>query len=140
MQSEKWIVFALLTLILVIASFNLTGALSMLVLEKQKDLSMLRSMGLKGIEIQTIVLLEGLLWSFVGCSLGLLLGGLIAWGQQQFGWVKLEGSFIIQSYPVQFVMSDVALIFLTVLSVGAIASLIPAIKSSKQTAPNQLKS
>jgi lipoprotein-releasing system permease protein len=140
MQSEKWIVFALLTLILVIASFNLTGALSMLVLEKQKDLSMLRSMGLKGIEIQTIVLLEGLLWSFVGCSLGLLLGGLIAWGQQQFGWVKLEGSFIIQSYPVQFVMSDVILIFITVLSVGAIASLIPAIKSSKQTAPNQLKS
>ena len=140
MQSEKWIVFALLTLILVIASFNLTGALSMLVLEKQKDLSMLRSMGLKGIEIQTIVLFEGLLWSFVGCSLGLLLGGLIAWGQQQFGWVKLEGSFIIQSYPVQFVMSDVALIFVTVLSVGAIASLIPAIKSSKQTAPNQLKS
>jgi lipoprotein-releasing system permease protein len=140
MQSEKWIVFALLTLILVIASFNLTGALSMLVLEKQKDLSMLRSMGLKGLEIQTIILLEGLLWSFVGCSLGLLMGGLIAWGQQQFGWVKLEGSFIIQSYPVKFVVSDVILILMTVLSVGAIASLIPAIKSSKQTAPNQLKS
>lgn len=140
MQSEKWIVFALLTLILVIASFNLTGALSMLVLEKQKDLSMLRSMGLKGLEIQTIILLEGLLWSFVGCSLGLLMGGLIAWGQQQFGWVKLEGSFIIQSYPVKFVVSDVILIFITVLSVGAIASLIPAFKSSKLTAPNNLKS
>lgn len=140
MQSEKWIVFALLTLILVIASFNLTGALSMLVLEKQKDLSMLRSMGLKGLEIQTIILLEGLLWSFVGCSLGLLMGGLIAWGQQQFGWVKLEGSFIIQSYPVKFVVGDVILIFMTVLSVGAIASLIPAFKSSKLTAPNNLKS
>lgn len=140
MQSEKWIVFALLTLILVIASFNLTGALSMLVLEKQKDLSMLRSMGLKGLEIQTIILLEGLLWSFVGCSLGLLMGGLIAWGQQQFGWVKLEGSFIIQSYPVKFVVGDVILIFITVLSVGAIASLIPAFKSSKLTAPNNLKS
>jgi ABC-type antimicrobial peptide transport system permease subunit len=68
------------------------------------------------------------------------MGGLIAWGQQQFGWVKLEGSFIIQSYPVKFVINDIVLIFMTVLSVGAIASLIPAFKSSKLTAPNNLKS
>lgn len=131
MRTEKWAVFAILVLVLLIASFNMVGALSMLVLEKQKDISILRAMGASPSAIRNVFIAEGVLWAFTGGLAGIILGGILCFLQQQFSLIKMQGSFIIEAYPVALQASDFALIICTVMLVGLLASLYPALKAKR---------
>lgn len=130
MKSEKWAVFMILTFILIIATFNIIGTLSMLVIEKKKDVVVLHSLGADRTFLRRIFLFEGLFINFVGCLTGMLIGLIICWGQQQYGWIKLSGSgsFVIESYPVQWQGLDFLYVFLTVSCIGWIAAWYPARK------------
>lgn len=127
MKSEKWAVFLILTFILIVASFNVIGSLTMLILDKQKDISILRSMGAKDAAIKQIFFFEGLLISLTGAAAGLLLGLLVCFLQQKFGLVKLQsgGSFIISAYPVKMMAADFIYVFITITLIGAAAAWLP---------------
>lgn len=130
MQIEKWIIFAILALIMVVASFNLVGALTMLVLEKQKDIHVLHAMGASGLTIQKIFLSLSLILSITGA----LIGGLIATGlillQDQFHFIKLQGaSFVIDYYPVKAVWTDYLAVIFLVIFIAILAGWIPARKA-----------
>jgi len=134
MKSEKWAIFLILTFILIIASFNIIGSLSMLIIEKKKDILTLRNMGANNRLIQRIFLVEGWLISVIGSITGLILGTLISWIQQQFGVIKLSGSgtFIIEAYPVRIQLVDIAMIWITVLLIGLIAARYPVRQISRK--------
>lgn len=127
MRSEKWAIFLILSFILIIAAFNIIGSLTMLILEKRKDIGILWSMGASQKTIQTIFLFEGLLISIGGAMLGLLLGGLVCWLQIRFGLISIqaEGTFIIDAYPVALNAFDFLLVGITVFIIGLITSLLP---------------
>lgn len=130
MRSEKWAIFFILSFILIIAAFNITGSLTMLVLEKRKDLGILRSMGCPIATLKKIFLYQGLVISIGGAMLGLILGGGISWLQANFGIISLqaEGTFIVDAYPVHLNVYDFILVFFTVSAIGALASLLPVQK------------
>lgn len=132
MRTEKWASYAILLFVLLIASVNMVGAMSLLVLEKRRDMAILTAMGAQRGTIRAIFLIEGLLWAAVGGSLGLLGGALLCLGQQQWGWVKLDGTFIIEAYPVSLQAGDITVIAMTVLSVGMLASVYPALRAGFQ--------
>ena len=139
MQIEKWFIYALLSLILVIAAFNIVGALTMLVLEKQKDIHILKAMGASDNLIQKIFLTEGFLLAFIGGLSGIILAIIVCIAQQQFHFIKLEGgTFIIDYYPVKMLFTDFALTISTITIIAFIASWIPANKAAKEI--QQLKS
>ncbi len=127
MRSEKWAIFFILAFILVIAAFNIVGSLTMLVLEKRRDITILRSLGASKKLIERVFLLEGMLISMGGAMAGITLGGFITWLQMRFGLVTIqaEGMFIIDAYPVVLKVSDMALVACTVFLIGWLASLIP---------------
>ena len=131
MQAEKWAVYGILLLVLIIAAFNMVGALSMLVLEKQKDIAILKAMGASTKQTRSIFIAEGVLWSLLGGGSGLFLGAILCWGQKQFGWLKLGGSFIIEAYPVQLQLTDFLVIIATIIAIGILAAWFPAIRASK---------
>jgi len=132
MQSEKWAVYFILLLVLVIASFNMIGSLSMLVLEKKKDIVILKSMGARPDLIRLVFLFEGGLLAFSGGFLGILIGFLICLGQQYFGWIELPDGFAMSAYPVSFQFTDFFLVIVTALVVGILAAWYPAEKAAKQ--------
>lgn len=133
MQVEKWFIYALLCLILAIAAFNIVGALTMLVLEKQKDIHILKAMGADESLIRKIFLTEGLLLSGIGGFIGILLAITICFLQQKFHLVKLEGgTFIIDYYPVKMMAIDFLLTISTIIIISFIASWIPSTKAAKQ--------
>jgi lipoprotein-releasing system permease protein len=134
MRTEKWAVYAILLLVLCIASFNMVGALSMLVLEKQKDMAILKAMGAPATSIRTIFLVEGMLWSLTGGGAGVLLGTFICLGQQHFKWIKMGGGFIIDAYPVRLQLNDYVLVLITIIVVGLIAAIYPALKATRTEA------
>ncbi len=128
MKSEKLWVFIILVFILVLASGNMIGNLTMLYIDKKEDISILRSMGLSSKNINRIFLYEGWLISLVGGIVGTILGVLVCWLQINFGLIKLPGatgSFIISAYPVQIIFSDIIFAFLAVLTIGFVASWYP---------------
>ena len=132
MRSEKWAGYAILLFVLLIASFNMVSALSLLVLEKQKDMGILRTMGMLPSGLSKIVLLEGVLWGLVGGSIGTALGLILCWAQIQFGLVAIQGAFIIDAYPVAVKWTDVLVVLLTVAAVGFAAALYPAWRAAQQ--------
>jgi lipoprotein-releasing system permease protein len=133
MRGEKWFIFILLSFILVVAAFTMIGALTMLVLEKQKDIQILKAMGTSSARIQKIFLSEGLLLAIIGGTAGVLLAFLIGWLQVTFKIIKLQGStFLIDHYPVKFLTSDVLLVFLTVILIALLASWFPSRKAAMQ--------
>ena len=114
MRLEKWIIYAVLTLILIIAAFNMIGALTMLVLEKRKDISVLQSLGADKNLIKKIFLSEGLLLAFTGAGTGIVLALIICFLQLKFKIIKLVGnSFLIDYFPVKLVFTDFLLVTLT---------------------------
>ncbi len=128
MQSEKWAIFFILAFILVIASFNILGSLSMLIIDKKADIAILQSMGANQKLVRTIFLFEGWMISLTGAALGLILGVLICWIQMEFGILKIpgnDGSFIFSSYPVEIRFSDLVAIFLLVTGIGFLAAWYP---------------
>jgi lipoprotein-releasing system permease protein len=132
MKTEKWAVYAILTFILIVAAFNIIGSLSMLVIEKKKDIAILKTMGADEILIRKIFLIEGLLLSLIGCLSGFFLAAAIILLQQKFKLLKIGGgSFVIDSYPVIMKPGDFILVFLTVLSIGLLAAWFPSWRAAK---------
>ena len=133
MRLEKWVIYAVLTLILLIAAFNMISALTMLVLEKQKDISVLQSMGANKSMVLKIFLSEGLLLGSIGTIAGILLALIICFLQVQFKLVKLEGgSFLIDYFPVELAAADFILVAATATFIAFMASWFPARKAANQ--------
>lgn len=139
MQSEKWAAYLILVFILVIASFNILGSLSMLIIDKKDDILIFRSMGASNKTIGQIFLFEGWLISIVGAVIGTLLGLLLCWLQITFEIIPLpnNGSFLITAYPVQIVFTDIIFIFTVVLLIGFFASWYPIKFISQKYFTNQ---
>ncbi len=134
MVSEKNYVFLILTLILVIATFNVIGTLSMLILDKKRDIAVLQSMGAGRRTIRRIFLTEGLLISLLGASAGLVTGAAVCWIQQRFGLIRLgsaDSSFIVDAYPVFMKATDFILVFATVMVTGLLAAWYPVYNIGK---------
>lgn len=132
MKVEKLMAYIFLTFILIVACFNIIGSLSMLIIDKKDDVVTLRNLGASDKQIRRIFLFEGRLISFFGAILGILLGLLLCWLQQQYGFVKMgssDGTFVVNAYPVSVHYSDVLLIFLTVIAAGWLAVWYPVRRS-----------
>jgi lipoprotein-releasing system permease protein len=127
MKSEKWAIFFILAFILLVASFNVVGTLTMLIIEKKNDIQTLRYIGSNMQTIKRTFLLEGLMISLIGAIAGLLLGSAICYIQQEFGIVKLQGAeaFVIDAYPVKIMLRDIMLVLIVVSGIGFIASWYP---------------
>ncbi len=135
MHSEKWAIFLILTFILIIATFNVIGSLTMLILDKKKDIAVLHSMGASNRLIKRIFLFEGIMISIGGALLGLLLGGLISWLQQTYGLIGLgsgSGTFVVEAYPVQIRLGDFFVVFATVVGIGLLAAWYPVKQISRK--------
>lgn len=121
MEIEKLISYLFLTFILVVSCFNVIGSLSMLILDKRDDVVTLRNLGADDRLVVRIFLFEGRLISVFGAVGGILSGLLLCWAQQRFGFITLgggSGAFVVDAYPVSVHVSDVVLVFATVLAVG----------------------
>ena len=125
MRTEKWAIFMILALVLVILLFSLVGSLSMLIIEKKKDIQILNSLGANQNLIQKIFFREGIMITFTGALIGLITGSVIALLQEKFKLVKLEGGFVIDAYPVDIQVGDFLIVTITVMLIGAIASYYP---------------
>ncbi len=122
--SEKWMVYIILTFILVIAIFNIIGSLTMLVIDKQKDISVLSSLGAGKRLIKRIFLAEGMMITLIGCIFGLSIGLIFCVLQQRYGWVKMgEANFVFSNaYPIAIKWKDIVLVFVTVTVFSFIAA------------------
>ena len=122
--TEKWVTFFILSFILVVATFNLIGSLTMLIIDKKKDISLLRSIGQTVKDVQRLFLYEGFLITAVGAALGIGLGVILVLLQYYVGFFPLEGG-LVEYYPVQLELLDIAAVIGVVFSIGILASLIP---------------
>lgn len=128
MQIEKVIAYIFLTFILIVACFNIIGSLSMLIIDKKDNIVTLRNLGATDRQITRIFLYEGRMISAIGAVVGIALGLLLCWLQQQYGIVRMgdsDGTFVVNAYPVSVHYSDVLSIFITVLAVGWVAAWYP---------------
>lgn len=135
MRIEKLISHVFLSFILLVACFNIIGSLSMLMIDKRQDIRTLRSLGATDKQISTIFRLEGHIISLAGALLGLLLGGILCWAQQEFGLVSMggsEGLYIVDAYPVSVYLTDILLVLVTVLLVSWLAIWYPVNYLSKK--------
>jgi lipoprotein-releasing system permease protein len=133
MTLEKWAIYGILTLMLVVAAFTMIGALTMLVLEKRKDIQVLKSMGADSKRIQGIFLTEGLLLGVIGIVTGSILGLLICWAQMEFKLITIQGgTFLIDAYPVNVQFADIVLVWFTVLLIAFLASWFPSRKAAME--------
>ncbi len=135
MEIEKLISYLFLTFILVISCFNVIGSISMLILDKREDVETLRKLGADNRLIVRIFLLEGRLISVCGAVGGIVLGLLLCWAQQQFGFISLgggNGAFVVDAYPVSVHATDVWVVFLTVIAVGFLSVWYPVRYLSKR--------
>ena len=134
MKSEKFVIYLILAFILILAAFNIIGALGMLILEKKTDTAVLFSMGASKSLIQRVFVYEGLMVSALGGVAGTILGAVICLLQQTFHIVKLGGGgshYIIPYYPVQMRFSDLLIVLATILIISFLTSLIPAYNLKK---------
>lgn len=139
MQIEKIIAYFFLTFILVVACFNIIGSLSMLMIDKKNDVVTLRNIGASDKQITKIFLFEGRMISVIGALIGILLGLLLCWLQQTFGFVSLgqrSGDFVVNAYPVSVHYLDILFIFITVIAVGWMAVWYPVRYFSKRLLAN----
>lgn len=126
MKSEKLAVFLVLLFILLIASFNIVGSISMLILDKKEDLGIFSALGMNTKKIISVFKTEGLLITVSGAVIGFFVGVVVCFLQERYGFIKLgDGSYIIEAYPVKLVWGDIVLIMGTVLLIGYIASYFP---------------
>ena len=131
MRVEKWVIYAVLVLLMIVFAFTIVSSLTMLVIEKEKDISVLHALGGNRIFIQRIFLSEGLLLALIGGAIGMLLALLIAWLQVNFKLIPLQGgSFLIDYFPVTLKFADFLLVAATVIVIALLASWIPARKAA----------
>ncbi|MDO5074615.1 MAG: FtsX-like permease family protein [Bacteroidales bacterium] len=135
MQLEKLIAYVFLTFIILLACFNIISSLSMLIIEKRGDVLTLRHLGLNNARIRSLFMTEGRLISLLGAIVGVVLGLLLCWLQQEYGLIKLGNNgnnFIVRAYPISVHLDDIALVFFTVLAVGFLAVWYPVHALSKR--------
>ena len=131
MNIEKWISYAVVSLTLIIVSFNLVSALWMIVLDKRKDISILQSMGSSPGDVRNIFLRSGWLICFIGLIIGILLGVGFYLLQKHYGIVPIPEGFVVDSYPIELRWIDMVTVGITVFIIGTLASWLPARKASK---------
>ncbi len=131
MQIEKWLSYALACFTLLLIAFNMVGALWMIVIEKKKDMSILRSMGMSTRNIETIFIAEGVLMSLIGFVLGAILSVIIYLLQIYIGLVPIPPGSIIDTYPVLMKAGDFLIVFITVIGIGFLASILPAKRAGR---------
>ena len=134
-SSEKWFTFAILSLVLIISSFNIFGSLIMLVLDKKKDISILKSMGTTEQTIRRVFMWQGSYIAIIGGGVGVLLASVLVWSQEYFGWFTMDNAMVLE-YPVELLLNDVLLTFGTVVLLGYLISIYPARKASKTPISN----
>ncbi len=129
MTIERWSAFILLGIIIAVAVFNILASLTMLVLEKRRDIGILRTMGMSARRIRNIFLLEGLWIAIIGVIAGLIIGLVLTWVQAEFGIFELDEAFIIPAIPVELRIADLALIVLTTFGLCLLAAWYPALRA-----------
>lgn len=142
MRSEKWAIFIILTFILIMATFNIIGSLTMIIVDKRKDIAVLKSLGAGKTLISKLFLAEGMLITVAGGITGLLGGIILVLLQQYFGWLKLGnegGSFIIEAYPVSLQINDVFMVFTTVVLIGLLSSAFTVRQSLKRLGKESIR-
>ncbi len=135
LRSEKTAIFFILLFILVLSSFNMIGSVSILIVEKKKDIGILSGMGAEMKLIKSIFFTEGLIISLLSSTIGLFIGFLILFAQQEFGLLSLgqsEGDFVIASYPVHMNIMDFVYVFVSVMTIGLLATIYPVIYLPKR--------
>ncbi len=125
LKTEKLLTFIILSIVLVVATFNIIGALTMLIIEKKKDIVILHNMGADISLIQKIFLTEGLLITVMGSVIGLGIGLLLCWLQQQFGLIKFDADYVVEAYPIDIRWSDFLSILTVVTLIGFFAAWYP---------------
>ena len=134
MNIEKWLSYAILSLTLILVAFNMVGSLWMIVLDKKKDIAILKSMGATNKTIRNIFLNQG----FLLCSLGMVFGFIIAIAlyllQITYGIVPIPQGFVVNAYPISMRFVDFTIVAITVLIIGLLASILPALKASRISA------
>lgn len=132
LNTEKWAVYFMLTFILVIAIFNIIGSLTMLVMDKKKDISIFASLGADKSMVAKIFFFEGMMICVVGCIAGIFVGFIFCILQQKYGMISMgEGNLMVTAYPIILKLKDFFMVFVTVVSVSLIASAISAKLSIK---------
>lgn len=133
MYLEKWGAYMILMIIVLVAVLNIIGSLTMIVLQKNRDIGIMLTMGFSPKDIKRIFLKQGLFVGLIGCGAGGFLGLLLSWLQKTYGLVKLAGaqSFIVPSYPVHVQVSDVIIVLTGSLILCLLASWYPAVRASK---------
>lgn len=132
MRAEKFAVYLILTFILIMTTFNVVGSLSMLIIDKKKDITVMKSMGADKVLIRNIFMNEGILISVVGGILGLILGIIAVLLQQEFGFIRLgngSGNYVIDAYPVALYIADILLVLVTIVIIGGTAAFFTVYKS-----------
>jgi lipoprotein-releasing system permease protein len=131
MQLEKWMGFAITSLMLILMTFNMIGALWMIVLDKQKDISILKSMGANDTTVRRIFTTEGLLLTALGMLIGFALAIVLYVAQKQFGLIAIPQGFLVESYPIAMRAFDFIPVTVTVLLIGWLATLAPAARAGR---------
>jgi lipoprotein-releasing system permease protein len=134
MRTEKWVVYFVLTFILIVAAFNMIGSISMVVIDKQKDIGVLKSLGASRQFIQRVFLFEGLFQTMLSMCIGFLIAGVLLTGQILFEWVQIPGAgtFVVQAYPVKMKLFDFLLVFATIVVIGTLAAWFPAQRAARK--------
>lgn len=142
MNLEKWVAYFILMLIVMVAVLNILGSMTMIVIQKRRDIGALMAMGYTARHIRSIFLTQGVIIGLIGCGIGGTLGLALSWGQQAYGWVKLAGaeSFIIQAYPVAIQTGDVLMVLGTSLLLCVGASAWPASQAASVLPANAVRS
>lgn len=123
-KAEKLAVYIILGFIIFIASFNIMGALSLLIMTKSKDITILRTMGATKKDVRRIFFINGVMMSIIGMICGLILGIIFCLLQQHFGIIKMGASFIVDSFPIKIYLTDIIAIFLMVVTISCLCTAI----------------
>ena len=126
LNSEKLAVFLILVFILIIASFNIISSLSMLMIDKQKDIKTFWNLGSSEKQIRNIFFTKGFFGVLLGSVIGIGIGVSFSLLQQYFGFIVMQGNFMVDTYPIKLLFTDIMIVELTVLIIGLIASYYPS--------------
>jgi lipoprotein-releasing system permease protein len=131
LQIEKWIAFLIVCITMILIAFNLIGSLWMIVLEKQKDIAVLRAMGYTEQSVFWTILVTGVLMTLIGLVLGIGIAILVYGLQKTVGIVTIPEGFMISNYPIEMRLTDLLIVSLTVLGIGSLGSLLPAMRAQR---------
>lgn len=140
MKSEKSAIYVILVFVMILAVFNVVGSLSMLIIDKRRDVTVLKSIGADGLLIKRIFLNEGLLISVAGGLIGLIIGIIAVFLQERFGFISLGdgGSYIVNAYPVSLALTDIILVFFTIVIIGGLSSFLTVGRAVKRLKDERL--